>query len=163
VPHETLLPYCDGDVSDLQGVHFYDDARYSAPGDLTRKHTVYFMGANHNFANTVWTSGFPGSGDDRGGNGDTRADHGYLTSARRRDGLRVHTERRVRRGVAGAVAVQSDRAQQPAAAHDPECPLIYARDEPVAWRLHSRFGDLHERVTRRLARRERVPDAAVPH
>jgi hypothetical protein len=25
----VLLPYCDGDVSDLQGVHFYDDARYN--------------------------------------------------------------------------------------------------------------------------------------
>jgi hypothetical protein len=66
VPFEVLLPYCDGDVSDLQGVHFYDDARYSMPGDLTRKHTVYFMGANHNYANTVWTSGFPGAGDDWG-------------------------------------------------------------------------------------------------
>ena len=29
----VLLPYCDGDVSDLQGVHFYDDARYNVPGD----------------------------------------------------------------------------------------------------------------------------------
>ncbi len=34
VPFNVLLPYCDGDVSDLQGVHFYDDARYSSPGDL---------------------------------------------------------------------------------------------------------------------------------
>ena len=80
VPHDTLLPYCDGDVSDLQGVHFYDDARYSAPGDLTPKHTVYFMGANHNFANTVWTSGFPGSGDDWGGAvGDVQCDQGQPT------------------------------------------------------------------------------------
>jgi len=80
VPHDTLLPYCDGDVSDLQGVHFYDDARYSAPGDLTPKHTVYFMGANHNFANTVWTSGFPGSGDDWGGViGDAHCDQGQPT------------------------------------------------------------------------------------
>ena len=30
---DVLLPYCDGDVSDLQGVHFYDDARYNVPGD----------------------------------------------------------------------------------------------------------------------------------
>jgi hypothetical protein len=79
VPFDVLLPYCDGDVSDLQGVHFYDDARYSSPGDLTRKHYVYFMGANHNFANTVWTSGFPGSGDDWGAVGDTQCDQGQPT------------------------------------------------------------------------------------
>ena len=30
------LPNCDGDVSDLQGVHFFDDSRYNVPGDPTR-------------------------------------------------------------------------------------------------------------------------------
>ncbi len=79
VPFDVLLPYCDGDVSDLQGVHFYDDARYSAPGDLTRKHYVYFMGANHNYANTVWTSGFPGSGDDWGFSSDGHCSQGDPT------------------------------------------------------------------------------------
>jgi hypothetical protein len=34
----VLLPYCDGDVADLQGVHFYDDARYNVPGDQSPKH-----------------------------------------------------------------------------------------------------------------------------
>ena len=29
VPLGELLPVCDGDVSDLQGVHFFDDARYA--------------------------------------------------------------------------------------------------------------------------------------
>ena len=52
---EVLLPYCDGDVSDLQGVHFYDDARYNVAGDPAPKHYVLVMGANHNFYNTVWT------------------------------------------------------------------------------------------------------------
>lgn len=62
----VLLPYCDGDVSDLQGVHFYDDARYNVPGDSSPKHTILIMGANHNFYNTVWTPGlFPaGTADD---------------------------------------------------------------------------------------------------
>src|SRR5262249_14663762 len=62
----VLLPYCDGDVSDLQGVHFYDDARYNVPGDLAPKHYVLVMGANHNFYNTIWSpsSPFPGSADD---------------------------------------------------------------------------------------------------
>ena len=62
----VLLPYCDGDVSDLQGVHFYDDARYNVPGDLAPKHYELVMGANHNFFNTVWTpsSGIPGAAND---------------------------------------------------------------------------------------------------
>ena len=88
MPFEVLLPYCDGDVSDLQGVHFYDDARYSAPGDWRRKHTLLVMGANHNFYNTVWTSGFPGAGDDWGGVvGDPHCDQGQprrLTAAEQR-------------------------------------------------------------------------------
>lgn len=77
VEQAVLLPYCDGDVSDLQGVHFYDDARYNVPGDLSRKHTILVMGANHNFYNTIWTPGlFPaGTADDwfafvRGGRSD---------------------------------------------------------------------------------------------
>lgn len=60
------LPYCDGDVSDLQGVHFYDDSRYNSPGDPAAKHTILVMGANHNFFNTIWTpGGWPaGTADD---------------------------------------------------------------------------------------------------
>jgi hypothetical protein len=62
----VLLPYCDGDVSDLQGIHFYDDARYNVPGDQAPKHYVLVMGANHNFYNTVWSpsSNFPGAIND---------------------------------------------------------------------------------------------------
>lgn len=65
VPFAVMLPYCDGDVSDLQGVHFFDDSRYLVPGDPTPKDTVTVFGANHNFFNTVWsTDGYPGSFDD---------------------------------------------------------------------------------------------------
>jgi hypothetical protein len=62
----VMLPYCDGDVSDLQGVHFYDDARYNVPGDTAPKHYELVMGANHNFFNTVWSpsSGIPGAAND---------------------------------------------------------------------------------------------------
>ncbi|HEY2964539.1 MAG TPA: hypothetical protein VGJ37_19125 [Pyrinomonadaceae bacterium] len=62
----VLLPYCDGDVSDLQGVHFYDDARYNVPGDQAPKHYELVMGANHNFYNTIWSpsSPFPGATND---------------------------------------------------------------------------------------------------
>jgi hypothetical protein len=66
IPMEVMLPYCDGDVSNLQGVHFFDDARYLVPGDPTPKGTIVVMGANHNFFNTVWTPsfGYPGSFND---------------------------------------------------------------------------------------------------
>ena len=61
----VILPYCDGDVSDLQGASYYDDGRYASPGDPTSKMTAVLYGANHNFFNTVWTTG-PGSFDDAG-------------------------------------------------------------------------------------------------
>src|SRR5215831_12018371 len=50
----VLLPYCDGDVADLQGVHYYDDSRFIA-GDPTNKHTMLVMGGNHSYYNTIWT------------------------------------------------------------------------------------------------------------
>ena len=51
-----MLPYCDGDVSNQQGQHFIDDSRYAYDDDVLRS-TVWVMGANHNFFNTVWTPG----------------------------------------------------------------------------------------------------------
>ncbi|HEX7134559.1 MAG TPA: hypothetical protein VF228_18440, partial [Iamia sp.] len=63
VPLGVVLPDCDGDVSDLQGADYFDDARYVAPGDPAARSVFHVRGANHNFFNTVWTSG-PGSGDD---------------------------------------------------------------------------------------------------
>jgi len=66
VPLLVMLPYCDGDVVNLQGVHFFDDVRYNVPGDLASKHYVLVMGADHNLFNTVWSpsSGIPGAADD---------------------------------------------------------------------------------------------------
>jgi hypothetical protein len=52
----VILPYCDGDVLDLQGQHYYDDTRY-ATKDKTLRSSVLVMGANHNFFNTEWTPG----------------------------------------------------------------------------------------------------------
>ena len=92
----VLLPYCDGDVSDLQGVHFYDDARYNVPGDQAPKHYELVMGANHNFFNTIWTpatSPFPGAANDwlafvPGGHSDSQCGSGKgnqrLTDAQQR-------------------------------------------------------------------------------
>src|ERR1044071_2040396 len=93
---DVLLPYCDGDVSDLQGVHFYDDARYNVPGDNAPKHYELVMGANHNFYNTIWTpatSPFPGAANDwlsfvPGGHSDSHCGSGTgnqrLTEAQQR-------------------------------------------------------------------------------
>jgi hypothetical protein len=74
VPLGVILPANDGDVSDNQGVHFFDDARYNVPGDLAPKHTFQVIGANHNFYNTIWTPGlFPaGTADDGANAGGTR-------------------------------------------------------------------------------------------
>jgi hypothetical protein len=92
---DVLLPYCDGDVSDLQGVHFYDDARYNVPGDRAPKHYMLVMGANHNFYNTIWSpsSPFPGAANDwlafvPGGHSDSQCGSGKnsqrLTEAQQR-------------------------------------------------------------------------------
>jgi hypothetical protein len=92
---EVILPYCDGDVSDNQGVHFFDDARYNVAGDPGAKHTIQVMGANHNFYNTIWTPGMfaAGTADDwtsgvSGGTADaqcgTGAGNHRLTSAQQR-------------------------------------------------------------------------------
>ncbi len=57
VPTTTVLPYCDGDVFDLQGQRFTDSARDLAANDTSLKSSVMVQGANHNFFNTEWTPG----------------------------------------------------------------------------------------------------------
>ena len=65
VPHRTLnaegtawtvlLPMCDGDVSDLEGVKPYDRMlRIPTETPATQKSTFTVWGANHNFYNTEW-------------------------------------------------------------------------------------------------------------
>lgn len=83
----TILPYCDGDVSDLQGQGYIDDARDLLGGaaDPALHSAVLVLGTNHNFYNTEWTPGqavapsfddwgFGGSDDDPdcGANGGQR-------------------------------------------------------------------------------------------
>lgn len=69
VPTVTLLPYCDGDVSDLQGQNFTDAARDLVSHPIAFHSSVLVMGANHNFFNTEWTPGISAapSFDDWGG------------------------------------------------------------------------------------------------
>jgi hypothetical protein len=56
-PTITVLPYCDGDVSDLQGQNFTDDGRDLVTTPIAFHSSALVMGANHNFFNTEWTPG----------------------------------------------------------------------------------------------------------
>ncbi|GGZ33452.1 hypothetical protein GCM10010387_29500 [Streptomyces inusitatus] len=56
VPSVTILPGCDGDVSDLQGQMYLDASRGVGRGTALHS-AVYMVGANHNYFNTEWTPG----------------------------------------------------------------------------------------------------------
>lgn len=56
VPSMTILPGCDGDVSDLQGQIFVDGTRGVSRGSALHS-AVYMIGANHNYFNSEWTPG----------------------------------------------------------------------------------------------------------
>lgn len=56
VPSVTILPGCDGDVSDLQG-QLYPDATRGVSRGAALHSALYFVGANHNYFNTEWTPG----------------------------------------------------------------------------------------------------------
>ncbi|MFG2359546.1 hypothetical protein [Streptomyces sp. NPDC048521] len=56
VPSVTILPGCDGDVSDLQGEVYVDGTR-AVSGGTALHSAVYVIGANHNFFNSEWTPG----------------------------------------------------------------------------------------------------------
>lgn len=56
VPSVTVLPGCDGDVSDLQGEMYVDATRGVSRGAALHS-AVYMVGADHNFFNSEWTPG----------------------------------------------------------------------------------------------------------
>jgi hypothetical protein len=53
--YATLLPACDGDVSNLQGARFFENSKYAPGNDTSAKIQWYVQGTDHNFFNTVWT------------------------------------------------------------------------------------------------------------
>lgn len=55
IDRAVLLPYCDGDVNDLQGQTYIDNSRDLVDDDLSLRSAVMILGANHNFFNTEWT------------------------------------------------------------------------------------------------------------
>ncbi|MFG2639466.1 hypothetical protein ACGFYP_00555 [Streptomyces sp. NPDC048370] len=56
VPSMTMLPGCDGDVSDLQGQIYVDGTRGVGRGAALQS-AVYMVGTNHNYFNSEWTPG----------------------------------------------------------------------------------------------------------
>jgi hypothetical protein len=54
VPYLTILPYCDGDVSNLMGARMYERGQYISPTDTTPRIQMSLHGTNHNWFNTVW-------------------------------------------------------------------------------------------------------------
>ncbi|WP_409484143.1 hypothetical protein [Arsenicicoccus dermatophilus] len=80
-PTLTVLPGCDGDVSDLQGAGYADGAEwYGAQHALSS--VAYLPGANHNYFNTTWTPPAGTGVDDGSGTRCTAASR--LTPARQR-------------------------------------------------------------------------------
>ena len=59
----TILPYCDGDVFDQQGQHFYADSRH-AFADNVQRSDLWVMGADHNAFNTQWFPPAPAGSED---------------------------------------------------------------------------------------------------
>ncbi len=50
----VLLPYCDGDVSNLWGAHIFDRTRALAGAQDGERYQFLAMGSNHNYYNTQW-------------------------------------------------------------------------------------------------------------
>ncbi len=53
-PYMTILPWCDGDVSNLQGARFYERSQYIKGDDPFPRVQSSQLGANHNWYNTTW-------------------------------------------------------------------------------------------------------------
>ncbi|MBM3765288.1 MAG: hypothetical protein FJW32_07840 [Acidobacteria bacterium] len=57
----VILPSCDADVSDNQGMRAFDRAfQITETAGPTPKSQLYILGANHNFYNSEWTPEDPG-------------------------------------------------------------------------------------------------------
>ncbi len=66
MPYMSILPFCDGDVSNLQGARFYERSQYINPGDPFPRIQSSQLGAIHNWYNTVWYA--DGGADGQGNN-----------------------------------------------------------------------------------------------
>lgn len=64
IPLAILLGYCDGDLFNLNGFGFVDEARYADATDQADKYTFLGLDANHNYFNSAWGPSSPTGGDD---------------------------------------------------------------------------------------------------
>ena len=104
----TVLPYCDGDVADLQGQIYTDAARDVVDDDQALHSSVLMMGTNHNYFNIEWTPpvAVAPAWDDWGGDPDDTC--GTATEER----LTAREQRKVGRTyVAGAVHLMASGDQ----------------------------------------------------
>ncbi|MGA1838932.1 hypothetical protein VD659_18595 [Herbiconiux sp. 11R-BC] len=67
VPFMTVLPYCDGDVSNLQGARTFERSQYVDGSNPFPSIQVTHQGTNHNWYNSVW---FADKAQDGNANGD---------------------------------------------------------------------------------------------
>lgn len=63
VAYMTMVGYCDGDVSNLQGSRLFERSQYIKDGDPYPRLQTMLHGANHNWFNSTWYV----DGDDAGG------------------------------------------------------------------------------------------------
>ena len=125
VPTVTVLPYCDGDVSDLQGQRFTDTSRDLDAADTSLKSSVLVMGANHNFFNTEWTPGTAAAPADDDWYGDPKKTCGTKTAAR----LTAGQQRQVGQAYVSAAVHQFTA---PVGAPQPYLPLLDGSGASVA-------------------------------
>lgn len=104
IPTVTVLPYCDGDVSNLQGEAYTDASVGLATADSSLKSSVTMFGANHNFFNSEWTPGVSRAPSED----DSSAPPRSLCGKRGKTRLTGGEQRRVARSyVAGAVQLMT--------------------------------------------------------
>ncbi|WP_344736876.1 Ig-like domain-containing protein [Microbacterium awajiense] len=73
VPYMTILPWCDGDVSNLQGARFFERSQYINGDNPFPSIQVSHLGANHNWYNSVWfADGQDGTNSNDAACGDSR-------------------------------------------------------------------------------------------
>jgi hypothetical protein len=53
----VLTGYCDDQLLSMDGLLYFDRARYLDPADESTKYTFLSLGSNHLYFNTVWTAG----------------------------------------------------------------------------------------------------------
>ena len=66
MPFMSILPMCDGDVSNLQGARQFERGQYVNPADPFPRIQVEHLGAIHNWYNSVWYA--DGAADGQGNN-----------------------------------------------------------------------------------------------